>query len=413
MPQYGCIEANRVLILSTALSGGGAEVVARLMVQRFKGANCILFENDAGVVLPGNRIWVASRIYKGGLVVTLLVNLWRLIVIQWVKIKLRPTITISHLEGPNFANILTFFGGKKILFVHNRISESYPGRTQRERLKRGLARLFYNRADRVVGVSPGVCRELTESFNVRRSKTSYSPNPIYRSEIGEASSQEYGDFRDQLVAGEYLISVASLTLQKNHELLLRVYQQLVNDNTKFSTLKLIILGDGELRDALHRLSEELGLSVFDMQRDTFTGLEQVYFLGFQADPYRLLSRAKLFLLTSRWEGLPIALLEAMSLGVPAAISDCSDGIRETWNAIDRSSREMPSPACCWTSFGALINSVAHDQRTIKVWTLAVKRLLQDKVLYERCSGACRERSADFDISRVVEIWQQELFIRED
>lgn len=399
---------NRILILSNSLSGGGAEAVARLMVQRLEGASCVLFENDAGVTVPGSQIWVASRIHHGGLVFTLLVNFWRLIVIQWVKIKLRPTITISHLEGPNFANVLTIFGGRKVLFVHNRISESYAGSGIRERVKRRLARALYHRANRVVGVSPGICREVTESFKVENKKVLFAPNPIDRSTIVAASDQEYGDFRDQLVAGDYLISVASLTPQKNHELLLRVYRQLINDDPRFSALKLILLGDGELRDSLQRLCRELGLVVFDLNNDSFRGLEQVYFLGFQGSPYRLLSGAKLLLMTSKWEGLPIALLEAMSLGIPAVVSDCSEGIRETWQAVEDNVRELKIASCCWSSFGALINGVAHDQKTIDVWTLAVKHLLEDEILYERCSSACKKRSEDYDINRVADIWQQEL-----
>ena len=88
MSRYGCKTTRRILILSNALSGGGAESVARLMVQRLEGASCVLFENNARVEVSGRQIWVASRIHRGSLVVTLLANLWRLVVIQWVKLKL-------------------------------------------------------------------------------------------------------------------------------------------------------------------------------------------------------------------------------------------------------------------------------------------------------------------------------------
>ncbi|HIA78066.1 MAG TPA: glycosyltransferase [Gammaproteobacteria bacterium] len=408
MSRYGCKATRRILILSNALSGGGAESVARLMVQRLEGASCVLFENNARVEVSGRQIWVASRKHRGGLGVTLLVNLWRLVVIQWVKITLRPAVTISHLEGPNFANMLTILGGRRMLFVHNRISESYPGGTFRERLKRRLASTLYHRAQRVVGVSPGVCRELTALFNVEHQKVLFAPNPIDRSAIDEASAQEYGDFRDQLIAGNYLISVASLTPQKNHELMLRMYRQLVDGDPRFSAFKLIILGDGELRDSLNRFCQELGLSVFDSTCHSYTGLEQVCFLGFQESPYRLLSQARLLLMTSRWEGLPIALLEAMSLGVPAVISDCSEGIREAWQVFYDNVGIAEPPLCRWTSFGALINGVSQDQRTIEAWTLAIKRLLEDDMLYKRCSRACMERSEDYDINRVVDIWEKEL-----
>ena len=408
MSRYGCKATRRILILSNALSGGGAESVARLMVQRLEGASCVLFENNARVEVSGRQIWVASRIHRGSLVVTLLANLWRLVVIQWVKFKLRPSVTISHLEGPNFVNMLTMLGGRKILFVHNRISESYPGSSFREQLKRRLARSLYHRAQWVVGVSPGVCRELTELFNVEHRKVLFAPNPIDRVAIDQASAQEYGDYRDQLLAGKYFVSVASLTSQKNHELMLRIYQNLVDGDPYFSNLKLIVLGEGELRNSLKRLCYELGLSVFDSSNDSYTGLEQVGFLGFQESPYRLLSQARLLLMTSRWEGLPIALLEAMTLGVPAVISNCSEGIREAWQVLDENVGAAEPELCRWTSFGALINGVSQDQTTIDVWTLAIKRLLKDDKLYARCSEACGVRSEAYDIHRVVDIWEKEL-----
>ena len=150
------------------------------------------------------------------------------------------------------------------------------------------------------------------------------------------------------------------------------------------------------------------MSVFDSSNDSYTGLEQVGFLGFQESPYRLLSQASLLLMTSRWEGLPIALLEAMSLGVPAVISDCSEGIREAWQVFYANVGIAEPPLCRWTSFGALINGVSQDQRTIEAWTLAIKRLLEDDMLYKKCSRACMERSEDYDINRVVDIWEKEL-----
>ena len=112
---------NHTLVLSTALVGGGAEAVARLMVEQLNGSTCVLFENDASVVVPGHEIRVISRWRARGPLIILLVNMWRVLVVQAVKLQVRPAVTISHLEGPNFANILTFFGGRRVLFVHNRV----------------------------------------------------------------------------------------------------------------------------------------------------------------------------------------------------------------------------------------------------------------------------------------------------
>ena len=74
----------------------------------------------------------------GDPIIVLLVNIWRLLVVQAVKLQVRPAVTISHLEGPNFANILTFFGGRSVLFVHNRVEQSYHKNRTFDKLKKVL-----------------------------------------------------------------------------------------------------------------------------------------------------------------------------------------------------------------------------------------------------------------------------------
>ena len=81
---------NHALVLSTALAGGGAEAVAKLMVERLNGSTCVLFENDASVVVPGREIRVISRWRPRGSLAILLVNIWRLLVVQAVKLQLNP-----------------------------------------------------------------------------------------------------------------------------------------------------------------------------------------------------------------------------------------------------------------------------------------------------------------------------------
>ena len=345
---------NYALFLSTALAGGGAEAVAKLMVERLNGSTCVLFENDASVVLPGHKIHVISRWRTRGMLITLLVNIWRLLVVQAVKLQVRPSATISHLEGPNFDNILTFFGGRRILYVHNRIEQSYHKNKAFDKLKKVLVTVLYRRADRIVGVSEEVCSELITSFGVKTERVLFIPNPIDISAISVASTKRYGDIRDQLCDHQYLINVASLTFQKNHELLLRVFSDLINRHSDCSDLKLVLVGEGDRRQNLLSLCEELGLKVFFPDQVSLSQSNQVYFMGFEKNPYPFLKRAKLLVMTSFWEGLPITLLEAMSLGIPAVVSDCSSGIRSIWELPQQQRRHRLEEHCRWSYCGASV-----------------------------------------------------------
>jgi glycosyltransferase involved in cell wall biosynthesis len=399
---------NHALFLSTALAGGGAEAVAKLMVERLNGSTCVLFENDASVVVSGREIRVISRWRPRGSLTRLLVNIWRLLVVQTVKFQLRPKVTISHLEGPNFANILTFLGGRRILFVHNRVKQSYHRNSAFDKLKKFLVTVLYRRADRIVGVSEEVCGELINSFGVKSERTLFIPNPIDRDAIFAASTKSYGDIRDQLCDQRYLINVASLTFQKNHELLLRVFHDLINRRSDCSDLKLVLIGEGDRRQNLLSLCEELGLKVFLPGQVSLSQSNQVYFMGFEKNPYPFLKHAKLLVMTSFWEGLPIALLEAMSLGIPAVVSDCSSGIRSIWEIPQKQPSQSSEEPCRWSSCGALIDEMGSSDVSLGYWSETVYELLSNPILYERCRAAARNYADRYNISEIEKIWQRKL-----
>src|SRR4029450_12488878 len=80
--------------------------------------------------------------------------------------------------------------------------------------------------------------------------------------------------------------------------------------------RLLILGEGPERPALEDLVRKLGIG------------DDVSLLGSVANPYAYLSRAVAFVLSSRWEGLPTVLIEALACGAPLIATDCPSGPRE-------------------------------------------------------------------------------------
>ena len=379
------------------------------MVAQTSSANCVLFENDAGVTISGKSIRTAYRRHHAGAFFSVVVNLWRLAFIQWEKIRLRPVVTISHLEGPNFANMLTVRGGKRVLFVHNRISQSYQGHGIRDKTMRYLCKRLYSQAKMVVAVSPGIGQELVQSLGVEPSRVIVLPNPVDIKAIERAAMGHYGDYRDTLCKERYLVSVASLTRQKNHSQMLRIYAQLISSSKDCASVRLILLGDGPLRGELQDLCHHLGLRFFDPQEsDGFDFKAQVFFLGFQQNPYPLISRAQLLLLTSHWEGLPIALLEAMSLGIPGVVSDCSEGIRDLWQLPADMGDCHADQSALKTPFGVLIPLGIDDLKPALCWAEEIEKLLCDPMQRNHYAKACRRRASDYDIDHVTQLWSQHL-----
>ena len=135
---------------------------------------------------------------------------------------------------------------------------------------------------------------------------------------------------------------------------------------------------------------------------------QVYFMGFEQNPYPFLKHAKLLVMTSLWEGLPIALLEAMSLGIPAVVSDCSSGIRSIWGIPQKQPGQISVEPCHWTPCGALISDMGSSDTSLGLWSEAVDKLLNNATLYEQCSVTARNYAKRYNVDKVTEIWKREL-----
>jgi GalNAc-alpha-(1->4)-GalNAc-alpha-(1->3)-diNAcBac-PP-undecaprenol alpha-1,4-N-acetyl-D-galactosaminyltransferase len=111
-----------------------------------------------------------------------------------------------------------------------------------------------------------------------------------------------------------LVSIGRLSHDKGFDLLIRAFARIAR---RFPQWQLLIVGDGKLRRALQRLSEDLALG------------DQVVFAGAVSDPLPLLQQAQLYVMASRYEGFPNALGEALSCGLPVVATDCPNGgVRE-------------------------------------------------------------------------------------
>jgi len=108
------------------------------------------------------------------------------------------------------------------------------------------------------------------------------------------------------------LAVGRLTEQKAFDVLIRAFSYV----RKNHPAHLLILGEGEERPALESLIRQLGLE------------QDVNLMGFVQNPYPYIVHASLFVLPSKWEGLPTVLVEALYLGTPIIATDCPGGSRE-------------------------------------------------------------------------------------
>ncbi len=173
-------------------------------------------------------------------------------------------------------------------------------------------RALYGLSDGIVAVSEGVAADVVAITGLERERVHVIRNPVVTAELARLAAEpaDHPWLADATVP--VLMGVGRLTRQKDFPTLLRAFA-LVRQGR---AARLLILGEGRDRQALRELARTLGVG-----RD-------VDLPGFQPNPYAWLSRARLFVLSSAWEGSPNALTEAMALGVPVVSTDCRSGPRE-------------------------------------------------------------------------------------
>lgn len=187
-------------------------------------------------------------------------------------------------------------------------SVSAPRR--RDHVLPALLRVLYPRADVVSGVSVGVADDLARAIKMDRRRVLAIPNPIPVAHLrARASAPPSHPWLAERDPGPVAIAVGRLTEQKDLPTLLRA----VAVCRRTIALRLVILGEGEDRAALEEEVRALGLE------------DAVSLPGFLPNPFPEVRAADLFVLSSRWEGLPTVLIEAIAVGTKVVSTDCPSG----------------------------------------------------------------------------------------
>ncbi|NYB52439.1 MAG: glycosyltransferase [Methanobacteriaceae archaeon] len=222
---------------------------------------------------------------------------------------------ISVAEVANFHAVLSRLYGNKVRIILSQ--HINPEIFLDSPLKFRLVKFFYSRADDVVCVSKEVEKVLNNTYGISNTLTIYNMIDIekninlslekipedYKKLFNVKNQQKYFNF----------INVGRLTRQKGHWFLIRSFRRVVEH---YRNARLLILGEGVLREDLEALIEQLDLC------------ENVFLLGEQENVYPFLKNSDCFVFSSLWEGLPLSLIEALSMNIPIISTDCKTGPRE-------------------------------------------------------------------------------------
>jgi glycosyltransferase involved in cell wall biosynthesis len=229
----------------------------------------------------------------------------------------QPAALLSSL---NFANVVALWARRlagvpeRMLIVEqNTLSVELAALSRvRRRILLGLVRACYPWATGVIAVSTGVAHDLVPLLRIPQPRIHVVYNPVVTPALHQKASEAPAHPWFDPGQPPVMLAVGRLTAQKDFPTLLRAFAHVRAE----CEARLIILGEGEEREALQSLVRKLGLE------------EAVSLPGFVANPYAFMARSRLFILSSRWEGLPTVLIEALACGVPVVATDCPNGPRE-------------------------------------------------------------------------------------
>lgn len=320
----------------------------------------------------------------------------RVLAIRRMVVKLQPDVVVSFGEGAALYNLLSG-APRRVLSVRVSLRESLKDLKPLYRwVYRLLVKFTYCFADAIICNSEQLrCEVEKECCFTGKRQLRVIPNLFDLDEIGQLSAEGLPTAFDAVFQHQVILCVGSLIRQKGQRHLIAAFAQV---QSCYPDTRLVFVGQGDDEAQLRQQCEALNLS------------DRVCFAGHQSNPYAFMSRCRVFVLSSIYEGLPNVLIEAMACGAPVISTDCPTGPREI--LAPGTKFDGPKDDCVEVApFGVLLPSLQAESedeiiRREALLAAAICRLLRDPDLSASLSTKSRLRAADFSVDRIAGKWSE-------
>lgn len=375
----------RIGILINSLYIGGAERIAQFLGDSYSASGDDVYyfllhhEPAKKYSVVGNVVCLDVVINEGSFLSTVLDVMTAANKMRRIKKDYGLDVCISFMEDANAINALSKGKERCILSVRTTLSA-------RSDMK-GLLfhpewiRRVYALADAVVAVSGETAKDLERHYLIKRKLIRVIPNPaIIRMGSKTEERWQYGE--------NVYLSVGRLDPVKQQDRMIKVFNAVASE---CKDVKLLFLGDGRLKRYLGAYARKLGIE------------EKIIFEGTQDCPGWYMKHARALIMTSKAEGFPNAIVEAMACGLPVISTDSPGGCGEILG------REKSGNSIQFCRYGILTPYMSGKAKGVdltteeKVLKQAMLRVLDDDV-YEMYSNASLERAEHYKEDKIKLMW---------
>lgn len=383
----------KILIINKDLKlGGGTTAIHNLEhgLRKFGiYIDIAIFENNIDLIsINKNRVIILSKQKK---IVKMLRPLYSFVFLfKLMFIVPKYDLIFTFERYPAYFNVILskLFNKKSVIYVINPLLLSLKS-IYKNRLLLKFHIYFHKIAffltDLVVALEKNAKKELVDYWLVSNFKIFIVPLFIDFNEIKILSKSKLNSQEKEIFSkNKVIINIGRLHSQKNQALLIRAFYLV---RKKFKNVVLLIIGTGEEKNALRKLIKKLKLQ------------DYVFIVENEINPFKYLALSDVFVLSSRFEGFGIVLLEALCSGLPIVSTDCSYGIRSiltpelplTFKIHDR----------YMNNYGIIV--LNGNQRTVK--------LMADNICYylgcetnNKIKIKKMERALEFSNEKILPMW---------